>query len=1029
MHKALSRQVRRALKLADDAQVGSFISSVEHLAKLGTIPEEVASKLLGLTELLAGIDATYEQYDRDLELRTRSLKLGSEELLAANQRLHEELSAREAAIRVLQQTACALQAEAGFEGTASNESDLDHLIELVSGLVSYREITQKEIKAAQRTLERQQFALDQHAIVSMTDIRGVITYANDKFCNISGYTRAELLGRNHNIVNSGLHSKEFFAELWQTIQAGKTWQGEVRNRAKDGSFYWVAATIVPFLDEEGQPYQYAGIRTDITRSKQMRDELEEQLHFVQELIETIPLPTYFKDVRGRYIGMNRAFETTFLCRRDELIGRSIFDIAPLDIEDARYHDQRDRELFINSQPQSYERRMRWGNGGWRDMFYQKAPLTHADGSVRGLIGLISDVTELRRAEQEALRAKEQAEAANRAKSDFLANMSHEIRTPMNGVIGMTELVLDTDLNDEQREYMRIVKSSAESLLTVINDILDFSKIEAGKMQIEQTTFNLSDQIGETLKSLALRAHQKGLEIICQMAPELPAWLVGDPGRLRQVLVNLLGNAVKFTEHGEIVVKVAPSGDGRRVRFSVIDSGIGIPANKLDHIFEAFAQQDSSTTRRYGGTGLGLTISARLVEMMEGRIWVESQPGKGSAFHFTARLVASNEQPETRPISGDQLANLVALVVDDNAVNRHVLSETLTQWGMRVQVADSGNAAVELLSAVHADPVDLILLDALMPDIDGLQTAAVLASVPFERRPKIIVLSSAGIPDNAEQWQRLGVSAYLVKPVMQDDLQAAILKALGEAPPEAIALPATGLPPNSGAALDILLVEDHPVNQKLVLSLLQKWGHRTRLAENGEEALNVLAKHRFDLILMDMQMPVLGGVETTRRFRAGEIGRRTPIIAMTANAMESDRDICLAAGMDDYLAKPVKASALQEMIGRHAPTAPGRFDYAQAIANSDDETVDIVAKLFLEQFPKDAVKLREAIAGRDHAALRYVAHGLKGSCGLFGAKPMVDLAQALERFTAEGDWGLATKIIQRLEEEFVALAAELDGRQD
>ena len=1015
------------MRLADDAELGEFLGGIARLAESATLPADVAARLTGLPALLAGIDATYEQYDRDLDLRSRSLKLSSDELLAANQRLHDELAAREASIRVLQQTARALQAEAGFEGSASDETNLDHLIELVSGLVAYRDIAQRQIKATQRDLENQKFALDQHAIVSITDTRGIITYANDRFCEISGYRRDELLGRSHNIVNSGLHPAEFFAEMWRTIESGKTWQGEIRNQAKDGGFYWVAATVVPFLDEHGKPYQYAGIRTDITRSKQMRDELQEQLHFVQELIEAIPLPTYFKDVHGRYIGMNRAFETVFECRRDELIGRTIFDLGPLDVEDARYHDQRDNELYQAPQPQSYERRMRWGQGDWRNMLYLKAPLTHADGSVRGLIGLITDVTDLRTAEREALRAKEQAEAASRAKSDFLANMSHEIRTPMNGVIGMTELVLDTDLDDEQREYVRIIKSSAESLLTVINDILDFSKIEAGKMQIDQTTFNLAELLGETLKSLALRAHQKGLEIICQMAPELPTWVVGDPGRLRQVLVNLIGNAIKFTEHGEVVLAVTAVDDGSRLQFSVIDSGIGIPADKLDHIFEAFAQQDSSTTRRFGGTGLGLTISARLVDMMNGRIWVESQAGEGSRFHFTALLPASGEQPSPPSFSREQLGDLAALVVDDNAVNRRVLAETIGQWGMRVRVVDSGTAAVELLSAPGAEPVDLILLDALMPDMDGLQTAAVLASVPFERRPAIIVLSSAGIPDNSEHWQRLGVSAYLVKPVMQGDLQVAILKVLGETIPEAARIPAERSSPGA-VALDVLLVEDHPVNQKLVLSLLQKWGHRTRLAENGEEALDILARHRFDIVLMDMLMPVLGGTEATRRFRATETGRRTPIIAMTANAMEGDRETCLAAGMDDYLAKPIKTSALREMISQYAPAAAGQFDYAHAIANADGEMVDIVAGLFLEQFPKDVATLRQAIADRDHATVQRVAHGLKGSCGLFGAKPLVALAQTLEQFTPDGDWGRADDLVNRLDGEFTSLAAALQARQ-
>jgi nitrogen fixation negative regulator NifL len=657
MHKALSRQLRRVLGIDDESQAMAFLAGLAELAKDGQVPPHLARGMAGLKDLVERVDATYEQYDRDLSLRTRSLELSSEELVSANNRLRDELASRERAIRTLQDTANALQKELGWEDSSpAGEDNLDNLIQLVAGLVRYREESQRTIRAAHRALENQKFALDQHAIVSITDVAGFITYANDKFCEVSGYAREELLGQNHRIVRSSHHPTEFFAEMWRTIASGRVWQGEIRNRAKDGHSYWVAATIVPFLDESGRPFQYAGIRTDITELKRTRDELEDQLHFVRELIETIPLPIYFKDVAGRYIGVNRAFEIVFGRNRDDLVGKTAFEF--LNPADAEFHAAKDQELFTNPAPQSYEHQLRWGSGDLHTLFFQKAPLTRPDGGVRGLIGIILDVTERRKAEQEAIKAKEAAEAANRAKSDFLANMSHEIRTPMNGVIGMTEILLDTQLTNEQRQQLQLVQSSAESLLTIINDILDFSKIEAGRLSMDETTFSLTKLLDDTLGTLTPRARQKGLKVSHSLAPGLSDSVVGDPGRLRQVLVNLIGNATKFTERGEIIVTAArstASDDGQHIEFTVSDTGIGIPADKLEHIFEPFAQEDSSTTRRFGGTGLGLTICSRLVAMMDGSIDVDSEPGKGSTFHFTARLPAAGQQRAATPASPGQAA--------------------------------------------------------------------------------------------------------------------------------------------------------------------------------------------------------------------------------------------------------------------------------------------------------------------------------------------------------------------------------------
>ena len=527
---------------------------------------------------------------------------------------------------------------------ASEIEDLGNALNVVS----------QRLFAQNIDLNNQKFALDEHAIVSMTDLNGTITYANARFCEVSGYKLEELLGQTHRIVKSGYHPAEVFVEMWQTITSGKVWHGEVKNRRKDGGHYWVSATIVPLMGADGLPHQYIGIRTDISANKALEQSLQE--------------------------------------------------------------------------------------------------------------------------------AKTAADAANKAKSEFLANMSHEIRTPMNGVIGMTELALDTALDSTQRGYLNTVKSSAHALLVILNDILDFSKIEAGKLEIEDIAFNPRQTIGDALKAVEVRAGKKGLNLRGIWPQDLPTHVMGDPGRIRQVLTNLCDNAIKFTEQGGITVAVSlkvVDADTFEMEVAVTDTGVGIPASKQQLIFAAFSQADTSTTRRFGGTGLGLTISTRLVELMGGRIWVESVEGVGSTFYFTSRLGRAAEQAITEPA-----------------------------------------------------PV---------------------------------------------------VAATAVRP------------------------------------LRVLLVEDHAINQLLATSLLKKWGHAVTLAKDGQEAVNLFPTDKWDVVLMDMQMPVMGGLEATKIIRAHEpAGRKTPIIAVTANAMEADREACLGAGMDDFLSKPISAPALQAMLAKHCP---------------------------------------------------------------------------------------------------------------
>jgi PAS domain S-box-containing protein len=802
----------------------------------------------------------------------------------------------------------------------------------------------------------------------------------------------------------------------RTARTGDMFSMEYRMVARDGSVHWFLDEARVVRDETGQPMFHHGFLLDITARKELEEavrqseaDLRRQKEYYESLLALSPTAIVTMDLEDRVTSWNPAAERLFGYTREEAIGRDVDDLVAASDEVREEARELDEQVAAGRDVRLSTRRTH-KDGTLVDVDVRAAPV-YVGGEVVAICALYHDISQL-------LEARRAAESATEAKSAFLATMSHEIRTPLNAVIGMTELLLTTELTREQRQFADVIRTSGDALLLIISDILDFSKIEAGKLELERRPFVVRDFVESALDIVAASAAAKGLELACLVDPDAPDAVVGDAGRLRQIVVNLLTNAVKFTDRGEVVLTVVAEPD-HGLLFSVRDTGIGIPADRKDTLFESFTQVDASTTRRYGGTGLGLAISKRLTEVMGGRIWVESEVGKGSAFHFAVPVEPAPYRP-TPPAGTDVLRGKRILVVDDNAANREVVKRHALSWGMTPQDTHSAHEALEWIRG--GERYDIAVLDLQMPELDGAMLAREIeAELGKDTFPLLLLTSLGG--GIGEHGSGAAFAGHVAKPIKASQLYDAFVGVLGTgtvaaSDEEAPRLPSKE-PPRS--PLRVLVAEDNAINQRLALLLLERLGHSADVASNGLEAVESVRARPYDVVLMDVEMPDLDGLEATRRIRGELHGRQAPrIIAVTANAMQGDLDACLAAGMDDYLTKPIRLEALASALGRGKRRGENALDataLAQLRAVGGDEFAAELTETFLAETPSLIAALRRACSEADADELRRGAHTLKSHARTFGAAGLADACERLERLSAAGILEGVAELVDQIEREF------------
>lgn len=773
----------------------------------------------------------------------------------------------------------------------------------------------RRVETALRQSEEKyrQFVENATDIIYQTDAEGCFSFVNSVALRLTGYSEQNVIGKRYlELIAPEYRAKAGDFYLMQAVKKIPNTYFEAPLTTAHGDTIWVGQNVQLLFDGK-RISGFQAIARDITELRKVMEDLQEANEFQKKLLTTAATAIFTVDLDGRVVTVNEEFCHITGFTAEEVRGRlcTMFCDEPCTTSCGLYDRERIEPIFRR------QCKIRAKNGQLLTVLKNADLIQDHAGLITGGMESFIDVTEL-------INARERAEAASIAKSQFLANMSHEIRTPMNGIMGMTELALNTPLTSEQREYLEAVLNSTDSLLGIVNDVLDFSKIESGKFELNFEDFNLRDQLEETVNVLAVRPHkEKDLELSCHIRPEVPETVGGDPARVRQILTNLIGNAIKFTKKGVVTLTVEPetlSEQTVTLHFVVADTGIGIPPEKLSTVFQPFEQADTSTTRTYGGTGLGLTIVSRLVEMMNGKIWVESEVGKGSKFHFTVRFNRSQKTTSRQSPHGlDKLKDLRVLIIDDNPTNRLILLETLSHWKMR-PVESSG--AQEALNILHShsekrDTFDLLLLDVQMPGMDGFQFAEHLKNNPGTFNGPVIIMTSAFTSGDGDKCRELGIAGYLTKPLKQSQLLNEIGIVIGDEEIRKSRFVRTRAPLQQEAArrLKILLVEDNPVNQKLMVVMLTKMGHSVTSALNGKQAVEVATTQSFDLILMDVQMPEMDGYQATALIRQHQkqSGVITPIVAMTAHALKGDRDKCIESGMDDYVSKPVERKKLLRVI--------------------------------------------------------------------------------------------------------------------